>query len=771
MHKKNIIIIHPGVQHAYRLANALVKSALFNRVTLCTWFLLKSNGTLSGFNIFRKRVKDIDANVNLHIFPLFEILFNIQEKIFFTIFPQKKNSNYNNIQYLWSYLFGCLLIPYIYFNKKNTLLVLYDTSGWPLSYYAKKWGIPVIMDFPSISHESAIALGITETGYGIEIKIKERQLVDWAIYCSDFAKATYQGKSSATFHYTAHVGATLPKIRSISNINHQDNVLHIAFIANMELRKGLDFLLEATSELTIPFKLHLIGKISKNWVIERINPTLIGENKVCFAGPFDQKNLIVYLKEHNIQLNILPSRFDSFGMVVPETMMLGIPNIVSPFVGAGEKIMPEESGFIMQELSASEIRKNILKYYYLPVTDKVLLSKNTYERSKQISWEQYDIQINEIFKDILSQIKPKIAFIVTHPTQFEVPFYQYIKQYEQEIDFEVVYINANDTLHYDKEIQRNIDWGFNLLEGYKYTVLNKNNIRNEIKSKIKAANYDLIITNGYNGPYLKIIDILYFQTEKLALRIDSIARNQPFGWKLWKRPILSLLFTQFSHFLAVSSFSKKYLKSHFVPEKKINFFSYSIDENRFKNVSLHKVNDLKNELQLETKKVFLCVSKLIQREIPIDTIKAFIANNNIDWVLLIVGDGKDKNELIKFCAKYPKANIRFLGYLPYTELAAYYHLADVFIHSVLEENWGVSVHEAIASNCTVITSDTVGSSYDLIEQGKNGYTYPFRSVDVLKEYMKQSLQLDPRLKLEINQIKLREWGYPKMWKEIKSLLD
>lgn len=758
------------MQHAFRLANALKSSNLFNKISLLTWFLLKPTNLLSLISLFKKRVKPIDKSINLYIFPIFELLMIFHEKLYFALFPKRKNSNYNNPLYIWSIVFGYFLLPYLYFRRKNSILILYDACAWPLSYYAKKWHIPVILDFPSISHEEAIKLGIAETKLGITVKEKERLNIDFAIFCSEFAKTTYLNKTSAIHNYTAHVGAEILNQTPI-NINHQNEILEISFIANMELRKGLDFLLESLNFLSIPFKLHLIGKISKDWVSKRINPELIKDGKICFAGPFNQEKLIEYLKNSNIQLNILPSRFDSFGMVVPETMRLGIPNIVSPFVGAGEKIIHNQSGYIMKDLSSHEISKYIYKYYNLNLDEKIRLSKQAFEHSKLISWEQYNKCIKLIFNDILSKLKPKVAFIVTHPTQFEVPFYQYVKQNEKKIDFEVIYINAQNEFHYDKEIERHIDWGFNLYEGYSFKVLNKKNLRKQFKEQLSKTKYDLIITNGYNGAYLNILDILLFNSTPLALRIDSISSNQPFAWKWWKRPILAILFSQFNYFFTVGSLSRKYVKSLGIEESKINYFSYSIDENKFKAVEDKTyIERLKEKYNLHHQKIFLCVSKLVKREIPIDIIEAFIKANNSKWTLIIIGDGSSKETLINYCKKFIHINIIFLGYIPYQELQYYYHLADTFIHSVSEENWGVSVHEAIAANCAVIASDTVGSAHDLIAHEKNGFIYPFKNISMLLKYMNLSLELDSNTKEKINQSKLEEWGYSKMWSEIKKVL-
>ena len=39
------------------------------------------------------------------------------------------------------------------------------------------------------------------------------------------------------------------------------------------------------------------------------------------------------------------------------------------------------------------------------------------------------------------------------------------------------------------------------------------------------------------------------------------------------------------------------------------------------------------------------------------------------------------------------------------------------------EPWGLTVNEAMAAGNAIITSDNVGSSYDLVKNGKNGFKF------------------------------------------------
>jgi len=56
---------------------------------------------------------------------------------------------------------------------------------------------------------------------------------------------------------------------------------------------------------------------------------------------------------------VLPSRIESFGMVVVEALAAGIPAIVTPSVGAAEAITEEKNGWIVPAGSAVALSKQM----------------------------------------------------------------------------------------------------------------------------------------------------------------------------------------------------------------------------------------------------------------------------------------------------------------------------------------------------------------------------------------------------------------------------
>jgi glycosyltransferase involved in cell wall biosynthesis len=152
----------------------------------------------------------------------------------------------------------------------------------------------------------------------------------------------------------------------------------------------------------------------------------------------------------------------------------------------------------------------------------------------------------------------------------------------------------------------------------------------------------------------------------------------------------------------------------------------------------------------------------------VDLIKALRRLDRNVW-LLLAGDGPAEDELRELARREAVADrISFLGYVAYRELPLLYAAADLFVHAVREEHWGVSVAEALACGLPVIASSPVGAGRDLIERGKNGFVYPLNDDQKLASFIKKALQLPRDQVRRVSDEILGRWDYGAAW---AGLLD
>ncbi|HRH23777.1 MAG TPA: glycosyltransferase family 4 protein [Candidatus Magasanikbacteria bacterium] len=143
-----------------------------------------------------------------------------------------------------------------------------------------------------------------------------------------------------------------------------------------------------------------------------------------------------------------------------------------------------------------------------------------------------------------------------------------------------------------------------------------------------------------------------------------------------------------------------------------------------------KVEKLRTSLALQGKKVILSVSRM-------DIGKGFqhlvhampeILAREPHAVWVVVGDGPKRAEIFEAVQKLSLQNVvRFIGSVPHEDLAAYYHLADLFVlltHTAgeREEGLGLVFLEAASSGLAIVAGKSGGVEEAVID-GETGRVF------------------------------------------------
>lgn len=362
----------------------------------------------------------------------------------------------------------------------------------------------------------------------------------------------------------------------------------------------------------------------------------------------------------------------------------------------------------------------------------------------------------------------KICIVITHPTQFDVPIFRLGRDI-----IDVIYTDEALVKNmFDPELGKTLTWRSNNLEGYHYEIVPINAGFRWLYNKFKSGQYDLIITNGYyNWKFIFSIIAGKMLAKKNGLRLDTVQFNNDRLFKKAYKKILYLVLRQFVDvFFVVGSLAKKFLLDLGVKEKTVAYYGYISDNDFFFENSQLTENEKKDLRQSNNitanKKIVLCVSKHSQREAPFDTLEAFKKISDDNLHLLLIGDGPLHTEVKQKAQELGINNITFAGYVHFTKLPLYYSISDLFVHDSHNEPWGVSIQEAISCNLPVVASDKVGAGYDMIVDGKNGFSFMAGNAIELAEKMEQALKLDPLILASTNSAILDQWNYSKTLKNI-----
>lgn len=120
-----------------------------------------------------------------------------------------------------------------------------------------------------------------------------------------------------------------------------------------------------------------------------------------------------------------------------------------------------------------------------------------------------------------------------------------------------------------------------------------------------------------------------------------------------------------------------------------------------------------SQYNLAEKKVLLFVGRLVEVKNLCFLIEVFsdYVSKNKNAVLILVGDGDKKSELIKLVELLKmKDNVIFAGRFEHKELYAWFRVADYFILPSTWEPFGAVVNESLIAGVPVICSNLAGAS-------------------------------------------------------------
>lgn len=161
-----------------------------------------------------------------------------------------------------------------------------------------------------------------------------------------------------------------------------------------------------------------------------------------------------------------------------------------------------------------------------------------------------------------------------------------------------------------------------------------------------------------------------------------------------------------------------FMSNQKIPAGKIEVIHHGFDLDDWRK----KANgNIKAEFGIEDKIVFGAVGRLFWVKDFETLITAFatVAGNNDNAVLLIAGDGPDKENLQQLAAsKNVNDKVIFAGRR--TDIAAVMNSFDVFVHTSIAESFGMVYIEAFALGKPAI-STPVGIAPDIITNGVNGF--------------------------------------------------
>lgn len=368
----------------------------------------------------------------------------------------------------------------------------------------------------------------------------------------------------------------------------------------------------------------------------------------------------------------------------------------------------------------------------------------------------------------------RIAYVTSHPIQYQAPLFRLLAK-EPGVDLEVLFGHDHGVkASYDPGFGRVVQFDVPLLEGYSYKFLANRarkpslDFAGQISPSVvgELRRFDAAIFHGY-ASVTNLLGLLARRRGRPAvlLRGESHLMQPRSTAKMMVRtPLLRALFTRVEHFLAIGTLNKAYYQSYGIADARITVAPYSVDNDYFVarsiKASARSTERAREGLPIDAT-IFLYCAKLIDKKRPLDAIRGLArARSAGPCHLVFIGDGPLRDACEQEAGKLGVADaVTFLGFRNQGELPRLYSLCDVLLLPSRDEPWGLVVNEAMASGLTVLASNRVGSTPDLVTDPET--TFDPGDVETLGAQMAR-LAGDPAALETLKRsstARIRQWSY------------
>ena len=352
----------------------------------------------------------------------------------------------------------------------------------------------------------------------------------------------------------------------------------------------------------------------------------------------------------------------------------------------------------------------------------------------------------------------KIGIFTTHPIQYQVPIWRRLAA-EKDLQVKVFYFSDQgvnpDAV--DAGFGRAVQWDVPLLDGYEYEFLSRRPIRDkagfaipDVEAFFRREKFDAVFSHGYFFAFFRQLCRMKKKFGyKIMLRgeFSDEAPASSLPARVARELYLRCYYPRVDAFGAIGEVSFAHLRKRGIPDRKIFFTPYSIDDQLFKRQQAeHDRASCRAALGLEDDTpAFLFSGKMIPRKAPLLLADAALElAEKYRFAMIFLGDGELLPALRARLEPVFGKRLIAPGFVNQGDLGKYFNAADIFVLPARFDRWGLVVNEAMAFGLPVIVSDRCGCRHDLVKE-QTGMVFRDNDTASLRSAMESVLKSPERL--------------------------
>jgi len=348
----------------------------------------------------------------------------------------------------------------------------------------------------------------------------------------------------------------------------------------------------------------------------------------------------------------------------------------------------------------------------------------------------------------MSDKKYKLGIFALHPIQYQAPIFKELAKAE-DIDSTVLYCEKHGLKpKYNPEFKSIVVWDIPLLDGYKYKFFRNfafNNLTGfwmrfnpGLVWHLLTTKYDAVLVHGFNTfTSWLVLFAAKITGKKVIFRGEATARKSRKSLlKRFARNGVKIYYSLCNAFLFSCTGNRDYYTQYGIKDHKLFPIPCAVNNEFFREERGRLLADrdsLRKEIGISGNNfVISFAARFTDRKKPLDLIKAVAESGQDNITILFIGGGPEEDEM-RALAKQYKINCVFTGFVGQKEISKYYIASDMFAIISSYDASPKSLNEALNFELPILSSDMVGTAFDLVQEGVNGFITEVGDIQTMAE--------------------------------------